>query len=165
MYHAMPTGATAVPINPETGKRTIGEWTFFYDGWGRDFSSEDNQDHDLHSLPIFCNGAIREDMFPPDRKGSLSGPILKRLGMNADRMKDHEGFPDALFFYQLLLPMADTKRNDNDPRMSFYLDVSRFSNSYANFELGLGTGLGHTFKPITIPELLRWDGVVVQDGV
>jgi hypothetical protein len=146
MYHAIPTGATPVPINHETGKRTIGDWTFFYDGWQRDFSEEDDHDHELHSLPIFRSGAIRDD--------NLSGPILKRLGMKADWMKDHEGFPDALFFYQLLLPMANTKRNDNDPRMPFYLDASRFTNAYANVELGLGTGFGHAFRPVTIPELL-----------
>jgi hypothetical protein len=164
-YHAMPTGATPVPIDPATGTRSIEDWTFHYGGWHRDFEEEEDTDHDLNGLPVFRSGAVRGEMFPVCRKGSLSGPILKQLGMTTDRMQDKEGFPDALFFYQLLLPTCDTAMNNNDPRMSFYLDVSRYSNAYANVELGLGTGFGHAFRPVTIPELLRWDGTVVQDGV
>jgi hypothetical protein len=91
--------------------------------------------------------------------------VLKQLGLTPDRMKDNEGFPDALFFHQLLLPMCDTSMNANDPRKSFYLDVSKYSNAYATSELGLGTGFGHAFNTVTIPELVKWDGTIVQDGV
>ena len=31
--HEMPAGARPVPINEETGKRTSGDWDFFYKGW------------------------------------------------------------------------------------------------------------------------------------
>ena len=79
-------------------------------------------------------------------------------------MKDSEGFPDALFFYQLVLPICDTTLNLGDPRMSFYLEVCRFSTIYAA-ELGLGMGYGHAFKAIQIYELVQWDGIIVQDGV
>jgi hypothetical protein len=168
-YHAMPAGATPVPINPETGCRTIGDWSFFYKGWERDFDSENNKHHLLHGIPVFRSGADRSDMFPDCRKGSLSGPKLKQLGMTAERMKDSEGFPDALFFHQLLLPMCDPSLNDTedfkDPRKPFYLDVSRFSNGYATTELGLGSGLGHSFQTVRVQELVKWDGTVVQDGV
>jgi hypothetical protein len=169
LYHAMPTGATPVPIDADAGERTLGDWTFHYGGWHRDLEKEEDPTHPLHGLPIFRSGAFHDNMLFPDcRKGNLSASILKhRLGMSAEHMKDKEGFPDdALFFYQLLLPMCDTALNDNDPRKSFYFDVSRFSNTYAMGELGLGTEYGHHFKPVLIPELLRWDGVVVQkDGV
>jgi hypothetical protein len=166
LYHAMPTGATPVPINPETGCRTIGDWDFHYDGWYRDYQSEeDNEYHVLHGMPMFRSGATRGNMFPNSRKGILSKDVLTHLGCSAEVMKDKDGFPDSLFFYQLLLPICDTSKNDNDPRMSFYLDVSRFSNAYANCELGLGTGYGHNFKAVLIPELVRWDGVIVEDGV
>jgi hypothetical protein len=105
-------------------------------------------------------------MFPPSRKGKLSASKLKKLGLTKDRMKDKEGFPDALFFYQLLLPIGDTDKNgDDDPRMSFYSEVAAFSNGYATSELRLGSGYAHKFKPVEIQELLQWDGVVVQDGV
>jgi hypothetical protein len=167
LYHALPTGATAVPINPATGDRTIGDWTFFYKGWDRDFDDEaENMHHLLHGLPTFRDGALRGSMmFPCARKGRLSPEILTSLGCNSGRMKDKDGFPDALFFYQLLFPICDTSMNDNDPRMSFYSEVARFSNTYASAELGLGFGYYHAFRQVLIPEFLRWDGVVVQDGV
>jgi hypothetical protein len=47
--------------------------------------------------------------------------ILTELGLTNKQMVDDEGFVDALFFYQLLLPICDTTKNDNDPRMSFYI--------------------------------------------
>ena len=72
-YHAMPAGATPVPINPETGCQPIGDWSFFYKGWERDFDSENNKHHLLHGIPVFRSGADRSDMFPDCRKGSLSG--------------------------------------------------------------------------------------------
>jgi hypothetical protein len=144
LYHAMPTGATPVRINPEIGCHTIGDWDFLYDGWYIDYLAEDdNEYHILHGMPMFCNGATRGNMFPNSCKGILSKDVLTHLGCTAAVMKDKDGFPDSLFFYQLLLPTCDTTKNDNDPCMSFYLDVSRFSNSYANVELGLGTGYGH----------------------
>jgi hypothetical protein len=169
LYHAMPAGATPVPVNPKTGERTIKDWHFFYQGWNRDEVEE--KGHFLYGLPLYRSGAVRHNMFPASRKGSLSGPKLKQLGMNAKRMKDDEGFPDALFFYQLLLPIGDTSKNTfedgsfKDPRMPFYSEVASFSNAYATSELRLGSGYGHDFKPVKITELVRWDGVVVQDGV
>jgi hypothetical protein len=167
LYHAMPTGATPVPMNPATGgTRTLGEWDFYYTGWKRDFQAEELNVHHLnHTIPQFRSGATKENMFPSIRKGRLSDDILTRLGCSATVMKDHEGFPDALFFYQLLLPICDISKNDNDPRMSFYSDVSRFSNGYAAGELGLASGYGHKFWPVIPQELLQWDGVIVQDGV
>jgi hypothetical protein len=163
-YHAMPAGATPVPINDKTGERTLGDWHFFYKGWNRD-EVEEEGDH-LHGLPIFRSGATRHNMFPASRKGALNADTLRKLGLDTDRMKDKEGFPDALFFYQLLLPIGDTSKNgDDDPRMSFYSDVACFSNSYATAELKLGSGYYHNFKNVQVPELVRWDGVVVQDGV
>ena len=33
LHHAMPCGARPIPINDNTGKREVGGWEFFYQGW------------------------------------------------------------------------------------------------------------------------------------
>ena len=55
-------------------------------------------------------------------------------------MKEDDGAPDALFYYQLLLPIDDVSINDiaNDPRKNFYSNVSTFTNVYAIKNLSLG---------------------------
>ena len=55
-----------------------------------------------------------------------------------------------LFFYQLILPICDTKKSgiDDDPRMSYYSAVERWSNFYA-VNLGLGGTYGHSFRNVT----------------
>jgi hypothetical protein len=119
----MPTGATPGPMNPATGgTRTLGDWDFHYTGWKRDFQAKElNVHHLFHTIPQFRrSGGVKENVFPIFRKGCLSDDILTHLGCSANVMKDPEGFPDALFFYQLLLPVCDTSKNDNDPCMLFY---------------------------------------------
>ena len=83
-----------------------------------------------------------------------------------------ELLPDSLFFYQLVLPVhqIDNKKENvspikDDPRQSFYVPVSSWSNLYAVGELELGSGYGHQYRNVTADELLRWDGVLVMDGV
>jgi hypothetical protein len=92
-------------------ERTIGGWTFFYNGWHRDFvEAEVSTDDLLHMVfHLFRSGALRGNMFPVDRLGSLNEETLTMLGLTGDRMKDDEGCPDALFFYQLLLLICDTR--------------------------------------------------------
>lgn len=156
IHHCLPTGATPVPeLN---GKRSIGGWDFHYAGWT---NTNDN---------IQCRlGSSKEDLFPKSRAGRLSKDILLRLGMSRDRMNDSTlGRPlDALFFYQLLLPICDVKQSGirDDPRKSFYFDASKFSNLYAILDLNLGNGYGHHYRNTDPAELLRWDGVTVMDGV
>ena len=82
--------------------------------------------------------------------------------MNA-KVTETENF---LFFYQLILPICDTKKSgiDDDPRMSYYSAVERWSYFYA-VNLGLGGTYGHSFRNVTAKELLRHDACVVRDGV
>ena len=49
-----------------------------------------------------------------------------------------------LFFYQLILPICDTKNSgiDDNPRMSYYSAVERWYNFYA-VHIGLGGTYGH----------------------
>ena len=73
---------------------------------------------------------------------------------------------DAFFLNQLLLPFCDTSRSGvpDDPRASFYHKVESFSNLYA-FTNGLGGLYGYNYKPLKLAEIMRFDGVVVRDGV
>ena len=82
--------------------------------------------------------------------------------MNA-KVMETENF---LFFYQLILPICDTKKSgiDGDPRMSYYIAVERWSNFYA-VHLGLGGMYGHSFRNVTAKELLRHGACVVRYGV
>ena len=146
--HFLPTGARPVPLNEEN-KRIIGDWEFHYNGWNseNEFSRSD---------------ASSNDMFPENRKGCLDAELLQQLGLTKERMQ----MSDALFFYQLLLPICNPKKSGvpKDPRIPFYSDVVNYSNLYA-CSLGLvGGQYSHSFKAIKIEELVHWDGILVRDG-
>jgi len=148
--HSLPTGASPVPKGPD-GKRCVNGWEFFYDGW-----TKGDDDATARS------GATRENLFPESRKGCLDQRLLRKLGLTKRVIQDK----DALFFYQLLLPMCDPRRSgiEGDPRKAFYCDVEMFSNLYFMC-MGYGGAYGHAFEPVMLPELVRFDGVVVRDGV
>jgi len=86
-------------------------------------------------------------------------------------MKNLDGDPDTLFFYQLLLPIHQINKDegiepiDDDPRQGFYSSVAKFTNLHAVGELESGSGYGHNHEPTNPAELLQWDGVTVTDGV
>ena len=107
--HEMPAGARPVPINEETGKRTSGDREFFYKG---------RQQH--NSNPNFVwQGVYKECIFPDNCRAKLDDPLLKKMGLAEEHMKDG----DALFFHQLLVPFVDLSRSDipDYPRMAFIL--------------------------------------------
>ena len=172
LYHCLPTGITPVPANAN-GKRIveqlitkgkgnrakkekIGEFEFHYRGWKR----SDNEGP-------FRSGATRDNLFPDERKGKLCRSALIKLGCTPARMKQADGAPDSLFFYQLLLPICQTENSGvmgGDPRIGFYHKAARWSNTYAVRDLDIGNGLKHKYENVTMDELLRWDGVIVMDG-
>ena len=88
--------------------------------------------------------------------------LLTQLGLTKHQMENC----DALFFFQLLLPICNPQFSgvEGDPRMAFYSDVEVFSLMYA-YQIGLGGSYGHSFKTLSLDELVRFDGVLVQDGV
>ena len=152
--HSLPTGARPVPVDLITGERIIDGWKFHYDG---KFDSTTN------SRKVSVEEEDSDDLFPASRKGYLDKDKLENLGLTKNRMK----MKDALFFYQLLLPICDPRKSGvkNDPRTSFYSEVTNYSNFYA-CQIGLlGGQYSHAFKPIKVQELLHFDGVVVRDGV
>ena len=71
---------------------------------------------------------------------------------------------DALFFYQLLLPIVDGTESgiSNDVRLGFYETVARFTNLYAIMAKNCGGTRGHKFSACTA-ELVVWDGVVCRN--
>eukprot|EP00957_Ditylum_brightwellii_P156556 11915527-Ditylum_brightwellii.AAC.1 len=55
--------------------------------------------------------------------------MLQRLGLGVHTMKEK----DALFFYQLILLLSDTRKLGvwKDPRQSYYSKVEKWTNIYA----------------------------------
>ncbi len=72
---------------------------------------------------------------------------------------------NALFFYQLLLPIVDPSMSgiNDDTRMGYYEEVARNTNLYAFGPKNKGGTRGHVFCPTTAEELLAWDGIVYQN--
>ena len=89
-HHEMPSGATPVPISSKTGKQTMNDREFFYDGWNHPDPNKSN-----------TRGGTCNDLFPSDRDILLDPEMLRKLGMSKTRMTGK----DALF-WQLLLPIA-----------------------------------------------------------
>ncbi len=141
-------GAVPVPINAETGKREAGGYDFFYKRWKEENPTREN-----------CRfGATREDLFPADRDVTLDVIFLKKLGLKKRRMVEC----DALFFYQLLLPIVDPAMSGikDDTRIGYYKEVARNTNMYAFGPKNRGGTHGHVIRPTTAEELLVWDGIV-----
>ena len=112
---------------------------------------------------MFRNGAdIMDDMTPEERKGYLDYVKLTAQGLDVTRISEE----DSLFFLQLLLPLVDPTESgiENDLRHPFFHAVQAFTNSYA-FKAGRGGMYGHNFKPVTEPELVRFFGIVLRDGL
>ncbi len=147
----MPAGTVPVPINVVTRKREAGGYKFFYKGWKEDNPTREN-----------CRfGATRENLFPADRDITLDGTFLKKLGLSKQRMEEC----DALFFYQLLLPIVDPAMSGikDDTRMGYYKEVARNTNLYTFGPKNRGGTRGHVFRPTTAEELFVWDGIVCRN--
>ena len=153
--HELLTGCTPVPLD-ENGKRTAGGWEFFYDGWKSERPLESTR-----------HGATPANLFPKERESTLDKNVLKGLGMACSRIFEQEtGNCDALFFFQLVLPMCDPSKSGlrNDPRMGYYNKVLNFSNLY-KYQSGAGSTYGHKVEELKLHECIRFDGCVVRDGV
>ena len=117
----MPSGAVPVPVNAYSIKSEIGSYKFFFNGWKLEGATRDN-----------CRfGSDRDNVFPEDHAVQLDEEYLKKMGLTKDRMTSC----DALFFYQLLIPIAigDPSRSGiaDDPRMGYYEMVSNDKPIYA----------------------------------
>ena len=73
---------------------------------------------------------------------------------------------DALFFLQLHLPIFSPSKSgvDDDPWSGLNTDVTQFSNLYKH-QVTIGNGYGHDVDEAKTWEFVRFDGVLVRDGV
>jgi hypothetical protein len=106
-------------------------------------------------LQIWCNQG-RTIPFRGDVK--LDVTFLKKMGLSKQRMEQC----NALFFYQLLLPIVDPAMStiDGNTRMGYYKDVARNTNMYSFGVKNRGGTCRQVFRPTTAEELLVWDGIV-----
>ena len=146
-----PAGAQVVPKNDE-GKRMTGDYEAHYQTWAS------NTTHREGAKP----GNIR----PIERRSKIDRNYLVSLAGGEDQMTQRIKDKDFLFFFQLLLPIADPELSgiDGDCRMPFFSKVSMWTNAYAILSKNKGTGVGHTFKNVCEDELLRWMGCVIRDA-
>jgi hypothetical protein len=95
-------------------------------------------------------------------QGSIGLLLLKQMKLTKKCIV--EG--DALFCFQLLLPICDPKKSgiENAPRLLCYSEVEHWTQKYATL-LGLSGLYEHSFKEVMLEELLHLDSVVVCDGV
>jgi hypothetical protein len=145
----MPAGAIPVPKDA-SGARTCGEWTFFYEGWKAWDSLpkqiKNNLPEDVTLSPsILVHVAQVATCSPRVIKGSLDVVLLRKFGMTKERMTGQ----DALFFFQLLLPIVDSKQSgvDQDPRMPYYYLKNKFTNKYPVVDKELDGFYGHPWIP------------------
>ena len=113
------------------------------------------------------DGATPDCLFPESRKSTLDLDVLMNLGLSVERVKGGIGeTSDALFFLQLILPMCDPSQSGivNDPRSPFYTEVEKFTNLYKH-QAGIGSTYGHRIHEVAMPELVRWDGCIIRDGM
>jgi hypothetical protein len=148
--HFTPAGAMVVPVN-EKGEREINGWRFHYNGWTPDAFDVGTYVRD---------DATQQNLKPDSRRGSLDVNVLRKHGCDADRVRS-----DPLFFYQLLFPFCppETSGIENDDRMPYYSNLAIFTNVYAS-TCGAGSGMGHDWRNVTVPELVHWAGVPIRHG-
>jgi hypothetical protein len=150
LFHSSTTGAKVVPLNDD-GKRQASGWDFHYNTWTAD---------DRAAATYSRNGATRLDLKPASRMGCLDVDVLKKHGLTSTRMKN-----DPMFFYQLLFPFCNPTESGiaDDHRMPYFSNTVGFTNMYAYWK-GAGSGYGHEFPPVSIPEMVHWTGVPVRNG-
>ena len=154
MHHQLSSGARPCPKKESDGTREHNGWTFHYEPWRL------NPEHAAGPFP-FRSGARTENLFPASRQGCLDTEVLKKLGLTKKRMVDH----DALFWFQLILPLHDTTKTvEDDPRMPYFSEVEKFTGFYI-WKSGTGGSYGHSVKPILVPELLAFHSALIRDGV
>ena len=52
----------------------------------------------------------------------------------------------------------------NDPRVSYFTSMESFTNIY-NFSTRIGGSYGHEWKNVSVTELVRFNGILVRDGI
>jgi hypothetical protein len=105
--HFTPGGARVVSADAR-GDREKNGWKFYYKEWLHD---------DFDKRTFVRNDSTRDNIKPSSRRGSLDADVLKRHGLTEARVST-----DALFFFQLLFPIADPAKSgiDGDNRLPYF---------------------------------------------
>jgi hypothetical protein len=148
--HFTPAGATVLPAN-QHGQQELNGWCFHYQGWTPD---------EFDQKTFVRDGASQQDLKALNRRGSLDADVLKKHECTADRVRD-----DPFFFYQLLFPLSPPESSgiEDDSQMPYFSHVAILTNVYASISGG-GSGMGHEWRNVTVPELVHWTGVPIQNG-
>jgi hypothetical protein len=87
--------------------------------------------------------------------------VLKKHGCTADQ----EVREDPFFCYQLLFLLCPPESSgiEDDSQMPYFSHVAILTNVYASISGG-GSGMGHEWRNVTVPEFVRWTGVPIQHG-
>jgi hypothetical protein len=127
----------------ENGDRVVGGWKFYYTGWTAD---------EFDKRTFVRGDAAWPNLKPVSRRGCLDSDVLRKHGLTKERMMN-----DALFFYQLLFPIADPKHSGvaSDGRMPYFTYAAVFTNVYAATS-GAGAGVGHVWETVSAPEMVKW---------
>jgi hypothetical protein len=72
---------------------------------------------------------------------------------------------NALLFYQLLFLIGDPKRSGVKGDAPYYTDVTDFTNIYGASKFGMAGTYSHKFKPVSLEEMVQFDGIVHHHGV
>ncbi len=139
-----------LPAN-QHGQWKLNGWHFHYQGWTPD---------KLDQKTFFRDGASQQDLKPLNRRGSVDVDVLKKHACTADRVKD-----DSFFFYQLLFPLSPPESSgiEDDSQMPYFSHVAILTNVYASIS-GVGSGMGHEWCNVTVPELVHQTGEPIRHG-
>ena len=120
----------------------------------------------VFGIQLARHGANTSDLFPEQRNGSLDGENLQKLVLTAIKVRNAVGFPDAIFFRQIILPICDTSKPgvENDGRFNYYDDVQMLSVLY-QISNKLGETYGHRLPLPIVDEFVKFDGVVIRDAI
>ena len=149
--HCTPAGATVLPVDSDGIRQTNG-WKFHYNGWQAD---------EFDRSTYVRDDAKFGNMKPKSRAGYLDADTLRKLGLSSERMSNK----DPLFFFQLLFPINDPASSgiEHDNRMPYFTHAAMCTNVYAVAQGG-GSGIGHDWNNVSVPELVKWTGIPIYNG-
>ena len=135
-----------------TGKQTVNEFDFFYNGWKID---ETNPNYS-------CQHSNTDKFFPATWSLQLGVMLLKKMGLTDEIMKSE----DALFFEQIVIPICNTAKSSikGDPRKPYYTKVASYTNSYANDVKGWNGAYLQEFFTTVPEEHVNWGGIIGRNS-
>lgn len=148
--HFSPAGAQVVPMNISIQQRVVDGWSFHYNGW---------TPNDLEKSTFVRGEATRQNIRPLSRNGMLDVDVLKKHGLNTERVRS-----DPLFFFQMLFPLSHTSTTvEGDNRIPFFTLVTWYTHIYAASN-GASLGFGHKWVPPDVSEMVKWTAIPIRHG-